>query len=185
MAGKIKVFRGDTIKGTISLKVIDACDATIKNPYTIPASCEIKMNWPGSPDSVVLYKSLSELVVVNASNGSMTYTMSPYKSNQLALATGEALDMIVIERLAKTGDISSGSPIIINMSSIAGLYVGGEVLGTGIPAGAKILSIDSNTQITLDTNATATTATLALSIDGEVTTFEKLKIVDIKDRDNP
>jgi hypothetical protein len=185
MAGKISVFRGDTLKGTINLKVIDACDSTVKNPYAIPAACEIAMNWPGATSSVVLYKSTGEIVVIDAPKGNCTYKMNPDKSAQLAIASAEAIDVVVTEWLSKTGDISSGSPIITNMSNVNNLYVGGLVQGAGIPTGAKILTIDSVSQITLDQNATATTASLALTLDGEVTTFERLKIVAIKDRDNP
>lgn len=185
MASKITVYKGDTAKGTINLKLVDACDKTIKNPFPIPASCEIEMNWPGTPSSIVIKKSQGFVTVVDANAGIISYVANPDKTLAMTTTTAEALDVIVTALLSRTGDTANTSPIILNLSSIAGLYVGGKVLGAGIPSGAKILTIDSATQITLDQNATATAAGVSLTIDGEVTTFEKTKIVDIKVRDNP
>ena len=58
-----------------------------------------------------------------------------------------------------TGNTSSGSAIV---SSIAGLSpdtgvldIGNALSGTGIPVGARVLTIDSATQITMTANATA------------------------------
>ena len=49
----------------------------------------------------------------------------------------------------------AGSPVITDLSSTTGLEVGMIVSGTGIAAGSRILSIDSSSQITLDTDSTA------------------------------
>lgn len=54
------------------------------------------------------------------------------------------------------GNTSSGNPQITNLTSTASLQAGMHVVGTGVPTGAKILTIDSPTQITLDANASAT-----------------------------
>lgn len=71
-----------------------------------------------------------------------------------------------------TADTSSGSPVLTNVSSITNLYVGQALSGTGIAASARILSIDSATQITMTDNATATNATVTI-------TFTQLaKIID-------
>lgn len=64
----------------------------------------------------------------------------------------------------KTGDTTNTSPIITNMSDTITLWKGQSVSGTGIPAGTRILSVDSATQITLTANATATNATVTLTI---------------------
>lgn len=50
---------------------------------------------------------------------------------------------------------NQGSPII-TVSSTAGINVGMAVTGEMIPVGAKVLTVDSGTQITLDANATST-----------------------------
>lgn len=54
-----------------------------------------------------------------------------------------------------TADTTSGSAVLSNVSSITNAYVGQAISGTGIPAGARIQSIDSATQITMTGNATA------------------------------
>ena len=56
-----------------------------------------------------------------------------------------------------SGNLVSGTPQITAIYPYtSGLVVGWGVSGTGIPAGATIVSIDSATQITISANATAT-----------------------------
>lgn len=56
---------------------------------------------------------------------------------------------------SKTGLRTSGSPTLTGIADTTGLAIGQRVFGTGIPAGAKILSLVVNTSITLDMNATS------------------------------
>jgi hypothetical protein len=63
---------------------------------------------------------------------------------------------------AATGNRTSGSPILSSLSVdpiAAGWTSGMTVAGTGIPSKAKILSVDSPSQITLDKNATSGSGT--------------------------
>ena len=53
-----------------------------------------------------------------------------------------------------SGTTTTGSPIVTLISSTSGLTAGMYVSGSGIPAGAEILSVDSGTQITLTDNVT-------------------------------
>lgn len=65
-----------------------------------------------------------------------------------------------------TGNINTGFPTITNVSDadIIKFSIGGVVTGTGIPTGAKIISIDySSGEIELDQNCTATTVGLAIT----------------------
>lgn len=56
-----------------------------------------------------------------------------------------------------SGNLTNGSPAITNIYPYTtGLTVGEGVSGTGIPAGATILSIDSPSSITISANATST-----------------------------
>jgi len=57
------------------------------------------------------------------------------------------------------GTLANGSPIITAIGSTARLGVGMVVEGSNIPSGAKILTVDGPTQITLDKNATASITT--------------------------
>jgi len=68
-----------------------------------------------------------------------------------------------------TGDTVSGSAVVTNISSTASLVGGGAnsggygVVGSGIPYNDHILTVDSTTQITLDTAATATATGVSLT----------------------
>lgn len=68
-----------------------------------------------------------------------------------------ALDIGTWPTQAVTGNRTSGSPILsgLSVSTATWAAVGQRVFGTGIPAGAKILTVDSTTQVTLDTNASS------------------------------
>lgn len=68
-----------------------------------------------------------------------------------------ALDIGTWPTQAVTGNRTSGSPILSGLSVDTATWaaVGQRVFGTGIPAGAKILTVDSTSQITLDANASS------------------------------
>ncbi len=70
-----------------------------------------------------------------------------------------------------TGSITSGSAIVTNVSSVAGLTIGQTVAGTGIPAGTTIVAIGTTT-ITLSQNATATNAGITITPLGQSVTVD-------------
>ena len=57
--------------------------------------------------------------------------------------------------MTRTGTIASGSSVITVLRRTSDLAVGMAVYGTGIPVNTKIVSIDSDSQVTVDRNATA------------------------------
>jgi hypothetical protein len=69
------------------------------------------------------------------------------------------------------GDVASGSAVITNMMYQRRTKAGMAISGTGIPAGATVLSVDSATQITLSAPATVSTkmATLTMTPTGAST----------------
>lgn len=71
-------------------------------------------------------------------------------------------------------DTTSGSPILTNVVSVAGINPGALASGTGIPAGAKVLSI-SNGSVVLDMNATATAT--AVDVDFQNVVSQPVEIV--------
>ena len=84
-------------------------------------------------------------------------------------STGGALQIsAVIANAAnptgRTGDPLSGSAIISGLPSTSDLYPGMPVSGTGIPAGATVLAIDSSSSITLSVPATAGDGATAYSL---------------------
>ena len=57
-----------------------------------------------------------------------------------------------------TGTTSNGLFTLTSMSDQVEVSVGDELSGIGIPAGARVVSIDSSTQVTMDKAATASAA---------------------------
>lgn len=101
-----------------------------------------------------LFGTLDNGVVVNATINAGVIIGSTSTSTP-------ALDIGTWPTQAVTGNRTSGSPIITGLSVDTATWaaVGQWVFGTGIPAGAKILSVDSSSQITLDMNATSGSST--------------------------
>jgi hypothetical protein len=62
---------------------------------------------------------------------------------------------VVAKKETFTADTSSGSPLLTSMSDQIEVTIGDELAGVGIPTGARVLSIDSATQVTMTVNATA------------------------------
>lgn len=68
----------------------------------------------------------------------------------------------LLNYLSTTGNTTTGSKVITNIPSTAALTFYGAISGPGIPTGARVLTIDSATQVTIDINATATATGAAL-----------------------
>lgn len=87
--------------------------------------------------------------------------LTPYNGNRIMLNVDSAWNRNILTEIyvdlthVQTGTTTNGSAVITGLSDTYGMAVGDEVSGTGIPAGAKILTIDSPTQITMTANATA------------------------------
>jgi hypothetical protein len=75
---------------------------------------------------------------------------------------------LVFVTLAPTGDLTNTSNIISNVSSTAGVAIGMNISGTGIPGGATVSAFDA-TSITLSAAATATNTGVTLAIKPTVT----------------
>jgi hypothetical protein len=65
-----------------------------------------------------------------------------------------------------TGDVTSGSPLIANISptDMGSIAIGMTITGTGIPEGTKVASYDSPSSIRITKNATATNLAVSLSL---------------------
>jgi hypothetical protein len=66
-----------------------------------------------------------------------------------------------------TGDTTSASETIANVSSVTGLIAGGAIVGAGIPEGATIETIDSVDPYGLDISAPATATATGVTIYAE------------------
>ena len=60
------------------------------------------------------------------------------------------------------GTTTAGSAVITGLSSTAGLAIGMQVIGSTIPTGRTIASIDSATQVTLNSGTSVTAGTVSL-----------------------
>jgi hypothetical protein len=77
---------------------------------------------------------------------------------QVMVYSGSVLQSITVAYAPRnpvflSGTLTNGSPTIA-VASTTGIFVGQQINGTGIPAGATVLSFVSNTSITLSANAT-------------------------------
>jgi hypothetical protein len=64
-----------------------------------------------------------------------------------------------------TATTSSGSPTLTSVSSFTGRYIGQTLSGTGIAAGARILSLNSGaSEITMTANATASNSGVTITV---------------------
>lgn len=80
--------------------------------------------------------------------------------------TGTVIGFTLTPPLSVTGTTTNGSAIITAMSSVTGLYVGQAISGTGIPAGAVIVSVGTTT-VTISANATSGNSSEALTFGTE------------------
>jgi hypothetical protein len=72
--------------------------------------------------------------------------------------------------ISRTGNTTSGSAVISNVSSMDDVFVGAPITGTGIPDNTTVLDIDvANTRITLSANATATNTGTTLTLEASLT----------------
>ena len=65
--------------------------------------------------------------------------------------------------VSTTGTITAGSKVITAIPSTAALQVGNVITGTGQAPYAEILTIDSNTQVTLNTPVATSTASVSMT----------------------
>lgn len=94
--------------------------------------------------------------------GSFLNTKVGHKITITVVQSSPAIDDIRFLDVFNTtnGTSSSGFPQITGLQNAESLYqVGQYVFGAGIPQNTTILSIDSNTQITLSANATISSST--------------------------
>ena len=81
-----------------------------------------------------------------------------YFSNQDSATLSLLSDGPVLQSINLTAGALTNTSPIVTVASTAGLVSGIAVTGTGIPAGATVLSVDSLTQFTLNVPATSTTS---------------------------
>lgn len=114
--------------------------------------------------ATVLFVDIDPLSDVNYKVGTLLMWPSSTVPSWALVRDGSAVNRATYSALmdilcpTMSGTLTSGSPVVTGLSTTTGLFVGEKIEGTGVPAGAAILSIDSPTQVTLSVNATVSGA---------------------------
>lgn len=126
-------------------------------------------------DGTVYFKNnnaASAVSVGSLSPGSPTYITQAFISGETYFLISDGGSGGCYYLTASAGNDSSptftattvnGSPILTNVSSTTNVFVGQALSGAGIPAGARVQSIDSATQITMTAAATASAGPVTIT----------------------
>tara|TARA_R100000951_G_scaffold33758_1_gene28568 strand:+ start:762 stop:2150 length:1389 start_codon:yes stop_codon:yes gene_type:complete len=142
----VVISRADINAGTIDATSVGSTTASTGDFTTLTADTSLVVT--GTADNSITGASLT-------SNG-ITKTVASHVGEQaLMVQTKSGSSSATI---TKAGNISSGAATftISDGSNTSALKVGMRINGTSIPTAARIASIDSSTQITMNLNATAT-----------------------------
>lgn len=107
--------------------------------------------------------------VIREQGGTVRMVLEELTASNLAMAL-MGTETAAVVNLSTTGDISTGSNIVTGLAATTNLVDGRRyaVAATGIPAGATGTFDTSDDSLTLDMDATATTADVALTITGAI-----------------
>lgn len=85
-------------------------------------------------------------------------------------SAGSAVPTVAEQAQSATGDITTASNVIANFKPAGAAQVGALIAGTGIPTGTTITGVtgpvNGVVSVTISANATATTASLAITVTG-------------------
>lgn len=92
---KTTIYRGDTFKGTVNLRLKDSCDPNKVNPFALEVGSTIEVRFPGATSTVVLSTAnVGEVTILDSDLSTFTYEGSPTKS--LLLKKGIDLSLTVV-----------------------------------------------------------------------------------------
>jgi hypothetical protein len=98
MVNKSTIYRGDTFKGVINLRLKDSCDESKVNPFVIEAGSTVEIRFPGQTATVVLSTSTpGEVTIVDASLSTIAFEGSPAKSTLLKKIADAAITVVVTQ----------------------------------------------------------------------------------------
>lgn len=98
MAAPIKIFRGDTFEGKITLRLLDSCDQQKQDYFVIPSGATIQVFLPGIPPAAAVLLStatVGEITLLNAAEGTFKYKGSPIKSALLNKGSNQAITTVI------------------------------------------------------------------------------------------
>lgn len=95
---KTTIYRGDTFKGTVNLRLKDSYDSTKINPFIIEVGSTVEVRFPGTSSTVVLSTATpGEVTIVDSDLSTITYEGSQVKSALLKKATDQAITVVVTQ----------------------------------------------------------------------------------------
>jgi len=94
----------------------------------------------------------------------ITYEWTDNQGNLFRSTPSVPFELIIYPSHSITGDTTNLSAVIKNISDTTQLQKYQKISGAGIPLGAYVVSIDSSTQITISSPATATAVGVNLSV---------------------
>lgn len=95
---KTTIYKGDTFKGTINLRLKDSYDSNKVNPFPIEVGSTIEVRFPGTTSPVVLSTAnVGEVSIVDAALSTIAYEGSQVKSALLKKATDQAITVVVTQ----------------------------------------------------------------------------------------
>lgn len=98
MATKSLIYRGDTFKGVISLRLKDSCDAAKVNPFVLEAGSTIEVRFPGTTSTVVLSTAnAGEITILDAALSSVAFEGSSAKSLLMKKVVDASLTIVVTQ----------------------------------------------------------------------------------------
>jgi hypothetical protein len=95
---KATIYKGDTFKGVINLRLRDSCDADKVNPFVIEAGSTIEIRFPGTSAPVVLSTAnVGEINILDTNLSTLSYEGAPAKSALMKTGNSQAITVVVTQ----------------------------------------------------------------------------------------
>lgn len=107
-------FRGDTLKGNVTLRQSDPSDSTKTNPFSIPVGATVEVHFPADPTLAPLgvvasTANAGEVSIINATLGQFSFKLSAAKSANLKMdaVNKQPLDVVVTDTSATPNEVTT------------------------------------------------------------------------------
>lgn len=136
-------------------------DQTVNDPFTV--SDNAGNQFILATTHVFSASGFASLIFRAADIGLVEVTANSI-TNQVTTVLGVVSINNPLISILTTGNTTISNPVITTIPTTTNMAPGMTVTGTGIPAGAKILTVDSATQITMDVDATASGSAVSITV---------------------
>ena len=133
------------------------------NSYSVTLPFTFNINGTGTTS---IYVSTNGVVYFGGSGGT---DYSSISGTTTATAIAAPFNNDLRGFFQTTGDLTSGSTTVSNVTNTSGFYVGQTIIATGVPAGTTVATVTSNS-LTLSAAATSTSTAVSLAGMGDIST---------------